>query len=103
MCSLRDAANDLRAMGAEVVAISADDPATVAAFHRDQSLNFPLLSDARGRTIRAWGVVRDDGERAQRVTFVIDPAGHVRYVEPKVSPVGHGAQLVEVVKGLVAR
>lgn len=39
-----------------------------------------------------WGV--------QRATFLIDPAGKVANVWPKVKPKGHAAEVLEAVKAL---
>jgi peroxiredoxin len=41
-----------------------------------------LLSDADGRLAREYGVWDETWSLAKRVTFVIDRAGRVRYVEP---------------------
>jgi peroxiredoxin Q/BCP len=103
MCSLRDAAKDLEALGAVVVGVSADAVAAVKSFHLAQGLTFPLLADPDGTTIRAWGVQRDGSPLAQRVTFVVDPDGRVRHVETDVKPQGHGASLVETLRRMQSR
>ena len=100
MCSLRDAANDLSDLVGVDDGISADSPEAVKAFHSAQQLTFPLLPDPSGDVIRAYGVQREGANLANRVTFVIDPEGTVRFVEPKVTPQGHGRSLVETLKKL---
>jgi peroxiredoxin len=40
-----------------------------------------LLSDADGRTSRAYGVWDDTWNLSQRVTFIIDRARRIRFVE----------------------
>ena len=44
-------------------------------------LPFRLLSDGDGRVAQAWGVWDDTWRLAWRVTFVVDRAGRVRFVE----------------------
>ena len=103
MCSLRDAAKDLADLGAAVVGVSADSVAAAKAFHLAQGLTFPLLADPEGVAIRAWGVQRDGAPLARRVTFIVDPEGVVRHVEPDVKPQGHGALLAETLRKLQSR
>ena len=91
---------ELAGLDVQVVGISADAPADVKSFHTAQKLNFPLLSDAGADTIRAYGVARSGANMANRVTFVVDPDGVVRFVEPNVSPAGHGASLLAEIRRL---
>jgi peroxiredoxin len=63
------------------VGISADPPERNLAWTRQLNLPFRLLSDPDGRAARQWGVWDDTWNLAKRVTFVVDRAGRVRYVE----------------------
>jgi peroxiredoxin len=40
-----------------------------------------LLSDPDGRVARAWGAWDETGRLPNRVTFLLDRTGHVRFVE----------------------
>ncbi len=106
-CSLRDAHDDLLATEAQVVGISMDTPASHEAFRDKHQLNFTLLSDPMGETIRAygaWGKKMFGVEGIQRKTFLIDPDGVVQKVYGRVTPVGHGKQVLADLKALqVAR
>ena len=102
-CSLRDARDDLTAMGAEVVGISKDEPGLHEKFKTKYNLNFSLLSDVQGETINAygaWGKKMFGREGILRKTFIIDPTGMVRKVYGRVTPLGHGEQVKKDLEAL---
>lgn len=97
-CSLRDARDDLAAMGAEVVGISKDGINSHDAFKAKHSLNFTLLSDETGSTVEAygaWGRKMYGAMGILRKTFLIDPNGVVQKVYGRVIPVGHGEKVMK--------
>ncbi|MGH7417211.1 MAG: redoxin domain-containing protein, partial [Candidatus Rokuibacteriota bacterium] len=51
------------------------------AWARQLNLPFRVLSDPDGRVARRWGVWDDTWNLTKRVTFVVDRAGRIRYVE----------------------
>src|SRR5690606_7953964 len=96
-CAMRDARDELAELGAEVVGISMDDAPSHEAFKAKHTLNFTLLSDTEGKTLRdygAWGKTRFGREGVLRKTFIIDPSGQVVKVYGRVTPLGHGAQII---------
>ena len=100
-CSLRDARDDITALGAEVVGISMDDPSLHEKFKAKYKLNFTLLSDPDRQAIDAygaWGKKMFGREGILRRTFLIDPTGTVVKVWGKVTPQGHGEQIVAELK-----
>lgn len=102
-CSLRDARDDIAALGAEVVGISKDEASSHEKFKAKHSLNFKLLSDPNGETIEAygaWGKKMFGREGILRKTFIINPEGMVVKVYGRVTPLGHGEQIVEELKTL---
>ncbi len=102
-CSMRDARDDLTALGAQVVGVSKDGPSAHDAFKAKYDLNFQLLSDPAGEAIAAygaWGKKMFGVEGILRRTFIIDPSGTVRKVYGRVTPVGHGQQVVEELRKL---
>ena len=68
---------------AQVYGISVDTFFTLAAFKKDQNLNFPLLSDFNKEVIQAYGAFNPDmiGLKgiAKRAVFVLDKEGVVRH------------------------
>lgn len=100
-CSLRDARDTLAGMGAEIIGISKDDPSSHEKFKQKHSLNFLLLTDADGRVIEsygAWGKKMFGKEGILRKTFIINPTGQVVKVYGRVTPLGHGDQVIEELK-----
>jgi peroxiredoxin Q/BCP len=105
-CSLRDARDDIADLGAEVVGISMDDAASHEKFKAKHSLNFTLLSDPEKTAIvayDAWGKKMFGKEGILRKTFIINPEGAVVKVYGRVTPIGHGEQVVSELKELQSK
>ena len=85
LCTFRDSIARLGQARAQVYGISVDTFFTLKAFHDQQKLSFPLLSDFNKQAIREYGVFNEDmvGLKgiAKRAVFVIDKDGVVRYRE----------------------
>ena len=85
MCTFRDSMAQLGKANAQVFGISVDTFFTLKAFHEQQKLTFPLLSDFNKQVIRDYGVFNEDmiGLKgiAKRAVFVIDKDGIVRHQE----------------------
>ena len=83
LCTFRDQLARLNHANAQVYGISVDTFFALKAFHTDQKLTFPLLSDFNKQAIRDYGVFNEDmiGLKgiAKRAVFVIDKDGVVRY------------------------
>lgn len=102
-CSLRDARDDIAALGAEVVGISSDDASSHEKFKAKHSLNFTLLSDPNKQAIEAygaWGKKMFGKNGILRRTFIINPEGTVIKVYGRVTPLGHGEQIVAFLKSV---
>jgi peroxiredoxin Q/BCP len=102
-CSLRDARDTLAEMGAEIIGISKDDASSHEKFKAKYSLNFTLLTDSEKQAIEAygaWGKKMFGVEGVLRKTFIINPEGQVVKVYGRVTPVGHGEQVVKDLKKL---
>ena len=102
-CSLRDARDTLAEMGAEIIGISKDEPSSHEKFKEKYSLNFTLLTDAEAKVINeygAWGKKMFGQEGILRKTFIINPDGNVVKVYGRVTPLGHGEQVIEELKKL---
>jgi glutaredoxin-dependent peroxiredoxin len=85
LCTFRDSLSRLNDAKAQVYGISVDTFFTLKAFHDQQHLTFPLLSDFNKQAIRDYGVFNEDmiGLKgiAKRAVFVIDGAGTIRHRE----------------------
>jgi peroxiredoxin len=92
-------AETLSALGARVVAISADPPERLAEWGTRLGDPFPLLSDASGEVARAFGVWDEAQRRARRAAFVLDAEGRVRLANPRYS-VGRTGDVLAVFEEL---
>lgn len=104
-CSLRDARDDIAALGAQIVGVSRDNPSSHEQFKQKHSLNFTLLCDPDAsvhRAYDAWGNKMFGQEGVLRKTFLIDPDGNVQKIYGRVTPAGHGEKILADLKSLQA-
>lgn len=105
-CAFRDAHAALARVGAAVVGVSPDPPATHARFRDKYSLDFTLLSDPDKAVSARWGAFGEKsmyGRKVQgmiRSTFVIDAGGVVRAVFSKVRVDGHADKVLAALAAL---
>ena len=102
-CSLRDARDELTVLGAKVVGVSLDDASSHEKFKAKHNLGFTLLSDPEHAIIEAygaWGKKMFGREGILRKTFIINPEGQIVKIYGRVTPLGHGNQVVEELKRL---
>jgi peroxiredoxin Q/BCP len=94
-CGVRDRGGDYAAAGARVLGVSPDEVGKVAKFAGKYDLDFTLLADADHAVADAYGTWVEKsmyGKKqmgVQRATFLIDAAGKIVKVFPKVSPKQH--------------
>ncbi len=79
------------AAGAQVVGVSADHQATLAAWTKQHPIRHILLSDFRRQMLPAWGALVTDEKSpifryAKRAYFVIDRHGVVKWVKVQDNP-----------------
>jgi len=103
-CSFRDQTAAIQNLGAVVLGISPDTPASHAKFKAKHHLGFTLLSDpdkAMIEALGAWGEKTSNGITKTgviRSTFLFDGEGMLRQVWPKVSPNTHGEEIAAFLK-----
>jgi peroxiredoxin Q/BCP len=94
-CAFRDRMDDYRRANIRVYGVSLDPPESHRRFREKHGLNFPLLTDEGGRAAEALGVLREGGEKANRVTFLLAPDATIAKVYPEVSPETHADEILE--------
>ena len=94
-CAFRDRMGDYGEAGIKVYGVSLDSPESHREFREKYNLNFPLLTDEDGRAAEALGILRDNGEKANRVTFLLTPDGKIAKVYPEVSPETHADEILD--------
>ncbi len=105
-CAFRDRKEELKALGAVVLGISADSVESHAKFRDKYELNFPLLADSDHAIAEKYGAWREKnmyGKKSmgiQRSTFLIDESGKVVKVWKRVQVDGHDSQVVQALQQL---
>lgn len=105
-CAFRDAASELRQLGASVVGISADSPISHAKFRDKYGLNFALLSDVDHAVSQSFGAYREKnlyGKKSmgiQRSTFLVASNGTIAKLWKRVQVDGHHDQVIQALKVL---
>ena len=94
-CAFRDRMADYGEAGIRVYGVSLDSPESHRLFREKYGLNFPLLTDEGGRAAEALGVLRENRQVANRVTFLLEPDGRISKVYPEVSPETHADEILE--------
>ena len=103
-CAFRDEHSALQKAGAVVLGISPDSGPSHAKFAGKYKLSFPLLADTDhsvSEKFGAWGEKTLYGRKFMgiiRSTFLVDEAGKVARVWPKVKVDGHVDQVLEAVR-----
>jgi peroxiredoxin Q/BCP len=99
-CSFRDAYEDFKEAGAEVVGISSDSAGAHRAFADKHRLPFTLVSDEGSKVRKLYGVPGNMlGLVPGRVTYVIDAGGVVRHVfNSQLNPTKHVREALDVLK-----
>ena len=91
----------LKSLGAEVLGISRDSPASHKKFTEKHSLEIKLASDTDHKVTEAygaWALKKMYGKESygvMRSTFLIDPQGKVAHAWKKVSVKGHAEAVAE--------
>jgi len=107
-CAFRDRSAELKKLGAVVLGVSPDTPASHTKFRDKYSLNFTLLADESHEVAEKFGAWREKnmyGKKSmgiQRSTYLIDAQGKVARVWKKVSVDGHDAEVLEALQELSA-
>jgi peroxiredoxin Q/BCP len=106
-CAIRDEWADFRELGAVVLGVSRDSVKSHRNFADKHSLPFTLLSDESTEMIQkygAWQKKKMAGREYMgivRMSYLIDPAGKVAKVYPKVKPVEHSSEVLADLRELM--
>jgi thioredoxin-dependent peroxiredoxin len=85
-CAFRDKMEEFKKHKIEVFGVSTDKISALIGFHKEQKLNFPLLSDAEGRVTTLYGAKVPLVNLAKRWTFLIDQNLVIRDIRTQVDP-----------------
>ena len=85
--------------------MSPDTPAAQKKFKEKYSLPFTLLCDVDRKVAEAYGVLKEKNMYGktvmgiERTTFLIDSAGKIKKIFPKVKVEGHTEEVLAALKG----
>lgn len=105
-CDFRDNYEKISQVGAEVIGVSPDSVKSHKNFKSKHNLNFHLVADPEKEICKAYDVL---GEKSMygkkylgviRSTYIIDPNGVIRYVNPKVTVNGHVDEIINELQKL---
>ena len=100
-CEFRDAYDEFRARGVEILGVSPDTEASHARFRSKHALPFTLLADPEHEAAERYGVWTERSMYGRkfmgikRSTFVIDADGNVVKAMLGIRPAGHAVQVLE--------
>jgi thioredoxin-dependent peroxiredoxin len=104
-CAFRDHFARFRQLDVEILGVSTDSEKSHKSFVQKYDLPFSLLADPDKRLVEAYGVW---GEKSlygrkymgtSRVTYLIDEAGKIAAVFPKVKPDAHAEEILALLQG----
>ena len=87
-----------------MLGVSGDTVEELKKFHDKYKLNFPLAGDTTRKVLEAYGVWQEKmmyGTKKWgivRTTYILDPAGRVTHVFPKVKVDGHVQKVLAALK-----
>lgn len=101
-----DMDDDFSKLNAVVLGVSRDDCLSHAAFRDKHGLVVRLLADTEGTVCNKYGVWQEkekDGVKKMgivRSTFIIDKDGILRHALYGITPKGHAAEVLKLIKAL---
>jgi thioredoxin-dependent peroxiredoxin len=104
-CAFRDHFAEFRQLGVEILGVSVDHEKSHKSFAQKYDLPFTLLTDTDKSLVEAYGVWGEKnlyGKKylgTNRVTYLIDEAGKIAAVFPKVKPDKHAEEILALLQG----
>jgi len=106
-CDFRDQHEDFEQSDTIILGVSKDNLSSHERFIQKLSLPFILLSDTEGKVCNLYGVWKEKnmyGKKAmgiERTTFVIDKAGVIRKIFPRVKVDGHAREVLRFIEEML--
>ena len=103
-CGFRDIFPKFNKLKVPIVGVSPDTPTAQAKFKKKYDLPFPLLADDEHKMATAYGVWKEKnmyGKKVmgiERTTVIVDAAGKVQKIFPKVKVEGHAEEVLAALK-----
>ncbi len=103
-CGFRDTIKEFEARDTVILGVSLDEESSHKKFIQKYSLPFTLLSDVDNTMSTAYGVYKEKNMYGktywgiERTTFVIDKAGRIAKIFPKVKVDNHINEVLDFIK-----
>ena len=103
-CEFRDVFPKFQKLAVPVLGASPDTPTAQAKFKAKYNLPFPLLADVEKKMAEDYGVLKEKNMYGktvmgiERTTVIIDAAGKVQKIFPKVKVEGHAEEVLAALK-----
>jgi peroxiredoxin Q/BCP len=105
-CNFRDEFPKFKKIKAEILGVSADSVQSHKKFAEKYDLPFNLLSDESKEVVEKYGVWKEKSMYGrkymgiERTTFIINSAGNISKIFPKVKVENHNQEVMEALKEL---
>ncbi|WP_026439513.1 thioredoxin-dependent thiol peroxidase [Acidocella facilis] len=105
-CAFQSGLPDFSRLGVTIIGISKDSMKALEKFAAKYKLEFPLASDPEGSVIEAYGAWQEKsmyGKKymgIERSTVLVDSAGKIARIWPKVKVDGHAEDVLAAVQAL---
>jgi peroxiredoxin Q/BCP len=105
-CAFQEALPQLGHIGIEVIGVSKDKLPAIEKFATKYALSFPLASDADTQVTEAYGAWVEKSMYGKkymgidRRSFLVDGAGKIVKIWPKVKVEGHAAEVMKAAQAL---
>lgn len=96
--SVREAYGDIKALGAEVIAIGPDNQRLQSIYSYKNALPFPFLIDEAREHARMFNATEQDGKTIRNTVYVVDRGATIRLAVRGYPPVDH---IVGALKGII--
>ena len=103
-CAFASSYDEFKSKNVEVIGISRDSVSSHVRFAEKFDLPFVLLADPELFAIKAYGVWQEKKNYGKvsmgvvRTTYIIDEAGKIEHVMPKVKPDTNAAEILEILE-----
>jgi peroxiredoxin Q/BCP len=105
-CAFESGLPDFTKLGVTVIGVSKDSMKALEKFAEKYGLTFPLASDPEGKVIEAYGAWVEKSMYGRqymgiaRATVLVDAAGKIVKIWPKVKVAGHAEEVLQAVQTL---
>jgi peroxiredoxin Q/BCP len=105
-CAFQEGLPDFSKLGVTVIGVSKDSMKALEKFAEKYGLAFPLASDTEGTVIEAYGAWAEKSLYGKvymgivRSTVLVDAAGKIAKIWPKVKVPGHAEDVLQAVQAL---